>query len=222
MPSNWTKGPLYINARRLNDTDDPVLQGAIQSLPSGVTGVNQGIQDLPGDRLILSTADALALSDTTIGTLFSGMYQYVRTTSTSTAANARGRLAFWNTALETTGNPYIVTPDETQAQGVAMLNGVFLNTIVKGDWGWVQILGKASIQSRAVFTGIAAQGVGAYAAGAGAGADVGSFDVFNGDAANPTFDQVDKMIVRYLGVTEALPVAGTITTVDLTPRWYRL
>jgi hypothetical protein len=150
------------------------------------------------------------------------MYQYVRTTSTSTAANARGRLAFWNTALETTGNPYIVTPDETQAQGVAMLNGVFLNTIVKGDWGWVQILGKASIQSRAVFTGIAAQGVGAYAAGAGAGADVGSFDVFNGDAANPTFDQVDKMIVRYLGVTEALPVAGTITTVDLTPRWYRL
>ncbi len=223
MPSHWTKGPLYINARRLNDVDDTVLQGAIQTVPGGsVTGVNQGIQDLPGDRLVLSTADALALSDTAIGTLFSGMYQYVRTTSTSTAANSRGRLSFWNTALEAAGTPYIVTPDETQAQGVAMLNGVFLNTIVKGDLGWTQILGKASIQARAVFTGIAAQGVGAYAAAAGAGADVGSFDVFNGDAANPTFDQVDKMIVRYLGVTEALPVAASITTVDLAPRWYRL
>lgn len=223
MPSNWTKGPMFINARRLNDIDDSVLQGALQSVPGGsVTGANQGIQDLPGDRLVLSTADALALSDTTVGTLFSGMYQYVRTTSTSTAANARGRLAFWNTALESTGNPYIVTPDESGAQGVALRAGVFLNTVTKGDWCFIQILGKAAIRSRAVLTGVAAQGVGAYAAAAGAGADVGSFDVFNGDAANPTFQQVDQMIVRFLGITEALPVAGTVTTVDLSPQWYRL
>lgn len=223
MPAAWIKPPVYINAKKINDVDDTVLQGQINSVPGGAaTGANQGIQTLPGDRFVLSTADALALSDTAVGTLFSGMYQYVRTTSTSTAANARGRLAFWNTALETVGNPYIVTPDESGAQGVALRQGVFLNTIAKGDWGFTQILGKASIRSRAAFTGVAAQGVGAYAAAAGAGADVGSFDVFNGDAANPTFQQVDQMIVRFLGITEALPVAGTVTTVDLSPQWYRL
>lgn len=224
MPAAWVKPPMYMNARRLNDINDSVLQGQIQTVPGGTaTGCNQGIQDLPGDRLVLSTADALALSDTTVGTLFSGMYQYVQTTSTSTASPTRGLLAFWNTALESTGSPYIVTGDESQAQGVGLRQGVFVNSITKGNWGFTQILGKASIKARAVFTGpTPAQGQGAYCAAAGAGADVGTFDIFGGDAGNPNFDQVDKMITRFLGVTEALPVAGTVTTVDLSPQWYRL
>lgn len=223
MPSNWTKGPIFVNARRLNDVDDSVLQGAIQTVPGGsASGVNQGIQDLPGDRIVLSTADALALSDTAVGTLFSGMYEYVRTTSTSTALPAVGLLAFWNTALESVGNPYIVTGDETQAQGVALRAGVFINPIIKGDWGWIQIAGKASIKSRAVLTGTAAQGVAAYAAGAGAGADVGTFDVLNAVATAVTETLLSQFMVRFLGVTEALPVAGTVTTVDLSPTWYRL
>lgn len=228
MPSNWTKGPIFTNpngASKLNDVNLSAAQGTINTIPGTptTTGINQGAQDIPGDRLVLSTADALALSDTTVGTLFSGMYQFIQTTSTATAAFARGRIFFWNTALESTGSPYIVTADETQAQGVGLWSGIGLNTVTAGNFGWMQILGKASIRSRTAFTGpTPAQGIGAYCAGAGAGTDVGTFDIFNGDASNPTFQQVDQMIVRYLGVTEALPVGATITTVDLIGSWKRL
>src|ERR1700758_821268 len=88
-----TKQADQLTARFLNDVNDAVAGGAIVSLPSGVTGPAVSATQ-PGDRIVLDDATALALSDTAIGTLFGGIYMYVQTLSSSTAAPARGTGAF--------------------------------------------------------------------------------------------------------------------------------
>ncbi len=83
--------------------------------------------------------EALRLSNTTIGTLYGGIYQYVLFLSTSTAANVRGQLAFWSDALNG-----VVTPD-VAAGTTGLFAGVILNAVAKGNYGWIQIAGIASI-----------------------------------------------------------------------------
>src|SRR5262245_6699656 len=111
MPSNWTKQPQQINQQRYfnSGSGDSIVGGAITSVPSAV-GATQGVQDVPGDRLVFGQADAVAMSNTTVGTLYGGLYQYVRTKSTSTATPTLSRLVFWDNTVNY--NLYQVTPDE--------------------------------------------------------------------------------------------------------------
>lgn len=76
MACSWSKQPFYLNARALNDVNDAVVGGQITTVPNGVYA-SQGEQTLPGDHAVLDEAAALALSDTNVGTLHGGYYQYV-------------------------------------------------------------------------------------------------------------------------------------------------
>ncbi len=214
MAGAWlTKQADQLTAKFLNDVNDSVAGGAVVSLPAGApTPLASATQ--PSDRIVLDTATALALSDTAVGTLFGGVYMYVGTASGATAAPALGLLAFWNTAVA--DNLYQVTNDESGSQGANLIAGICINAITKGNWGWIQIAGKATIKFRAVLTGPApANGCGVYAAAAGAGASVATADVFAGSVANPTFTQADTLVQRFLGTAEALPVAGAASAVSL-------
>ena len=139
-PPFWQGGTRY-----LNDVNDSVVGGAITALPT--TQANQGQQNIPGDRIILDAATALALSDTTIGTLYSGVYQYVNVSAThNKTAAVRGCAAFWvplsSTVLE---SQYLVSIDAQPSTTVpTAFAGVFINVITLGNYGWLQISGLAS------------------------------------------------------------------------------
>jgi hypothetical protein len=147
MAGGWfTKQADYLDAAFLNDVNTAVLGGQIQSVPSGVTAT-QGQQSLPGDRIILDDATALALSDTTVGTLFGGIYMYVNATWTTQAA-AVGGIAYFRAADigSTTTTPYVAFGDAQPSTVLpTFILGVWINVLTKGNYGWIQIAGVAGV-----------------------------------------------------------------------------
>lgn len=218
MPSNqFSKQPQQLSSAFGNylngGAGDTVVGGVITGVPAAINA-NQGIQDTPGDRLVLGMADALALSNTAVGTLYGGVYQYVTVKSTATLAPVRGKACFWDTASP--DNSYVVTTDENGTQGVNLWAGVFIQALGKGNSGWIQVAGKASVLFTTPLTGAGA-GSAAFIAGDGAG----RFDTFGGVGTAPTFDDVQNMFARYAGVCETGPVAATVSVVDMDMRHFR-
>lgn len=208
----WIKqaAPFLDGSKYLNQINSANPAGIIQSVPGGLA--SQGEQNVPGDVFFFDTDAALALSDTVnIGTLYSGLYKLVRTASGSTAAPARGKACFWDTSVA--DDLMQVTPDESGAQGVGLFAGFYLNSLTKGNYGFIQIAGKCTGKFRAVLTGVAANGQPVFLAGAGAGADVGTLDVFGADGNAATLADAAQFCQRFVGSAEGLPVAGTVGTV---------
>lgn len=223
MPSNWTKQLQQISSVGggfLNGgAGDDVIGGSLTGVPSTIYAT-QGLQDIPGDRIIFGMADALALSKTSVGTLYGGMYQYVTSYVSSTATPTINRALFWRIASG--DNTYTVTPDESGAMGADYWAGVSINTLTKGNSWWMQLAGKVKVLFRATVTGVTpAAGNGVYLAAAGAGADVGTFDVFGGNATNPTFNDVQHMQNLYAGVAETAPADATASVVDVVMKHLR-
>lgn len=139
----FTKQAEALNAKYLNDVNDSVIGGAVNTAPTGLT-VSQGQQTLPGDRICLDDATALALSDTAVGTLYGGIYMYVQAAATSTAVATRGCVAFFKAA--DVGTAYIGYPDAQPLTTVpTLVLGIWLNSISKASYGWIQIAGVASV-----------------------------------------------------------------------------
>jgi len=228
--------PYNLNANA--NTGDTLVGGALTGAPNGYTGSGQFQQNLPGDRVIFSPADALAYSNNAVGNLYTGTYRYVGTRSTSTSSPALGHGAFWdvNAAANASANAaattasdvlYQVTSDEPANNGINYFAGVFLSPLTKGNWGWIQESGKTSCKFLTTITGTPTQGKGVYL-GAGNNnanaADVGCFDQLVGAnsaaifTANSTtgYTTVDNMISRYIGVAEALPSNNNVSIVDIT------
>lgn len=144
MANSLVKAPVFINAKYINATNDSQVGGAVVAAPSGVQ-ISQGQQTLPGDRIVVDDATALALSATATGTLYGGIYMYVQTLSSSTAAPAVGTAAFFRAA--DVGVQYMVTADGQPSAAVpAFIAGVFVNAITKGNYGWIQLAGVATVQ----------------------------------------------------------------------------
>jgi len=140
--------------------NDAAQGGSISTVPAGLLA-SQGQQNIPGDRIILDDATALALSDTAVGTLYGGVYEYILSKAASTAAPAVGVPAFFLAAdvTSTTGLNYEVTPDAAPTAAIpTFFQGVYINALTKGNFGWIQILGTAAITYQATVTGTAAGG----------------------------------------------------------------
>lgn len=149
MADTFVKPPFYLSAAFLNDVNDSLQGGQLTTLP---TGYQQFQQNVPGDRIILDDATAFALSDTTVGTLYGGIYMYVNTLSTSTAAPAVGSIAFFSAASIGGGTgtntvaKYQVSADANPTTVIpTFIVGVFINALTKGNLGWVQVAGIASV-----------------------------------------------------------------------------
>jgi len=144
-----TKQAVLLTARYLNDVNDSVAGGAVLALPSGVQAPPWS-QTIPGDRICLDDASALALSDTTIGTLYGGIYQYTQA-KTTTLAIALGGIAFWKQA--DVGTAYIVYGDAQPAAATpSFIAGIFINAITSGNYGWIQCAGVATVLFAAAIT----------------------------------------------------------------------
>lgn len=183
----------------LNSAAGDPAPGVPLTSPSG--SIVQSYAGQLGAKLSVDTTEASNLSDSATATLFAGVYQYVQFYLSSSGANARGQIVFWQTA-----SSYIVTPDVTAAtQG--LIAGITLAAITKGNYGWIQIQGKAMVKFKATLT-----------AATPAAGDLIIVDQAPTNAAddptqsgNPTY-LIAKSI---LGVADVAPGGGTISAVDL-------
>lgn len=134
----------------LNTVNDPA-PGALLASPSGMIVPTYGGQ--MGGKLTLNSKEALALSDTVnIGTLYGGVYQYVQFLAGTTAAPARGTVCYWSDREN-----YVVTPDVT-AVNQGKVAGIYIGAPTKGNYGFIQIAGKATVKFKASLTKVAADG----------------------------------------------------------------
>ena len=211
-----TKQADRLTARFLNDVNDSVSGGALVSVPTGAPSP-QVSQTQPGDRIVLDDATATALSDTTVGTLYGGVYMYVGTTSTATAAPSRGYFAFWPSAnLPAGATPsYTVSSDAQASASVpAYIAGVFINpttssgsgiALAKGNFGWIQVAGTASVQFDSSLT--------ASATGTTVSAKVSPGLASSADAGVALSTTTLSFV---LGVAVGSPTSSTISTVIIT------
>lgn len=156
-----------------------------------------------GAEIILTETMANQLSAASGGfaTLHQGRYQYVKFLATSTNANAGGNIAFWNDYAN-----HVVTPDATGNLG--KVAGVILEADTKGNYGWIQTSGRATITPKATLTAATP------AAGDLCIVDQSASTVGQGDCINST--TVTGAIERStLGTWITAPVGSTPATVDL-------
>lgn len=203
MPARSGSNLARVSTGLMNRVMDPVIGQT--SIPLG-TGNSKYAQQL-GAEIELGTADAALMSDPAIGTLFGGMYRYVRFRAADLAATfKRGMLVFIDSAADQQ-----VTSTEALATNVGIA-GVVINptagafAVVPGNYGWIFVGGgKVTMQWKAALTVAAAVGLQVQWSAAGAGADNGTVDTL----AVATTVSMSK----WIGQAEALPVAGGLTTV---------
>lgn len=141
-----TKQAVLLTAKYLNDVNDSVSGGAIFALPSGVQPP-QYSQTIPGDRIVLDDATALALSDTSVGTLYGGIYMYVQYKTTTRAA-VLGGIAFWkgSDVGAASNSGYIVYGDAQPSTALpGYVAGIFISAPTANNFCWIQIAGSASV-----------------------------------------------------------------------------
>jgi hypothetical protein len=224
-----------LNAANANDSQ---IGGALSVAPSGSNLGGQQFQTLPGDRVIFSPADALAMQNNNTSNLYTGTYRYVATAN-STSSPTRGHGAFWvpvafNNNQAVQDGLYQVTSDEQANYGVSLFAGVFLNSPGKLAYWWIQESGKVAAQfATTISAPTPAIGKGVYLLAGGNNnnaVDVGSFDQIFGlnagttfSAANTTtaYNAIDNAFVRYVGVAEQLPSNNNISVIDIQPRFAR-
>lgn len=138
----------------------PMLSTALNSINDSQPGSsftsptgNPLYGGIVGQSYQLSYANAQKQSSN----LYGGIYLYVQFLSTSTASNARGQIVFWSTASNGDFN-YVVTPDPTTA--LTQVAGVTLNAVTKGNYGFIQIAGLATVLCKASVTDTTAGDIG--------------------------------------------------------------
>lgn len=186
-----------VAARFLNDVNDAGIGGSVPPLL-----ISQPVPGQLGDIFYMSAADALRMSDTAVGTLFEGLYQYVQMDPAATASGTvRGGLVFWKDFEN-----YIVSIDAPAATGMGLCAGVALNVVSKGNYGWIQISGKASVKFSASVTDTTA-------------GDLVVVDQTPAATANTIADATAgsaKISKSVIGTAIAAPSNNTISTVMLT------
>ena len=215
-----TKQANWQSAKYLNDVNDVQPGGQQVSVPAGVTQVTAN-QVYPGDRILLDDITAIGLSDTTVGTLYGGIYCYVGTLSSSTASPARGTAAFFRAAdLPPAFAPplFQVTADAQPSAAIPTLfAGVFINAITKGNYGYIQIAGVCSVLYDSTVSGTL--GVGQPVNVKISPVVASTFDV--GIALAATLASAQQ-VLNNVGPAITLPVASTIGQVLITRGWGRI
>lgn len=111
----------------------------------GFEQVGSRFPGLLGQTVVHSNASALRESDSAIGTLYMGIYQLVRFSSTASAVQ-RGELLFWETLANNGLNDFevtnVVTAPAAFRAGFALFGGA--GDTLDNKYGWIQVAGLAS------------------------------------------------------------------------------
>ena len=200
MPNLFAED-VRIEARYLNAVNDAAVGGAANA--------GTGLGPVPGQLgkiIFLTDAQASVLSYTTTGTLRGGFYQYVQFLSTATASNVKGQLVFWSNTAN-----FVVTPDSS-AGTLGLVAGVTLNAVTKGNYGWIQIGGLASVLYQATVSDASTGNI----------VIVGQTTGFTADAlADATTTFTNKLSKSILGIAVDQPVNATAKLVMIDPALFK-
>ena len=194
----------------MNHTGDP-SPGQPLSSPSGSivipydgqVGGAYGVTNYPPTAQTESTR----VGDAAIGTLYGGIYGYYQHLLTSSGANIRGGVLFWQDIVNG-----IVTPDVTlSTQG--LIAGIGLAVTVKGYYNFIQSQGLASVLFKSSITKATPAIGDLVIVDQGGGTPTARGDVL-ADATNLT-SVIAKSII---GVAVDVPVGGAVSRVMLWPR----
>lgn len=180
--SNYLKsGDFTGGAKFLNDVRDSVASGQPDAM-GVLPGTYAGGGLTQGDYLRLTDAEALAQSDTAVGTLYGGIYRRVLfkagIVGGGTTGFKRGQLVFWDILTAGADNFQVTNVEATDPYLYA---GVVINATdsagspLSGFYGWIQTAGICTVQYRAAVTSAGAT-LPLVWTKAGAGADNGTFD----------------------------------------------
>lgn len=125
MSGKREPGISYGTTAKLNLVNDPVPGGS-NNFGTGAT-LYGGILGME-----IELTDSQVQYDLSTGQLYGGRYKCIQTLSTGTNAPARGTAAFWSDP-----DNYVVSGDA----GNGNFAGVFLNSITKGNVGYIQVAG---------------------------------------------------------------------------------
>lgn len=130
----------YVQTKQLNNASASTPGGSTEP----VTGLAISTGTNSGDFVELTDAQALALSKTSVGTLYSGIYQRVKLSS-GISSVALGQALFWNAS--DTSDPYPVTNVSGSSDiRKADFAGVVIDpSTVGGQYCWMQATGKATV-----------------------------------------------------------------------------
>lgn len=180
--SNYLKSGDFIGgAQFLNDVADTVATGQPDAL-GVLPGTAYGGGLTTGDYLRLTDVEALALSDTTVGTLFGGIYRRVLLKAGITGGGntgfKRGQMVFWDVA---TAGAIAHQVTNVEATDVGIIAGYIINANdtaaapLSGKYVWIQVAGLASCLARGTVTSTTAFNAVVWSK-AGAGADNATVD----------------------------------------------
>lgn len=192
----------------LNTENNPAV-GVPLASPSG--SIVQAYTGNLGIKWALSEDQALLESNTAVGTLYNGVYQLVQLAATNVANLARGRLVFWNPAVA--ADLYQVNQLESANGGQPLFAGVLINSaayLTAGNFVWIQVAGKATVQIRGTVTSGTRNIIWAAA---GAGADNATFD----GLANATAITGANLWGTRMAIGEAVAASGALVIADLLP-----
>lgn len=204
MPTNFLKSNLIITTGFLNTVNDAAPGASVAS----ITG-EQRYAGILGGTIALGPNE---VRSSPAGTLFGGIYMYVGVKSGSTASPAQGTAAFWvpvDSSDPESG--YIVSADAKPLTTVpTLVAGVFLNAITPGNYGFIQLCGRATVLYDSALTATIAGGV----VVAKASATVAStFDCLAAATA-----LTGNLLGAEIGISEQAAVASSLKTVLMTGR----
>jgi len=151
-----------------------------------------------GQIIELSEVEAQKMS----ANLHAGKYQYVLFQSGSSNANARGQVVEYATAAKEV--LFTVNPDPTTA-GLARPAGIALGAVSKGQYGWIQVAGLATVLCKASVTTTTDGTIGVYVSDT-----VGAVDTL-ADGTTTTNLQVKSV----LGTFAEAPANGALKLFNL-------
>lgn len=112
--------------------------GSFAKIGNSTDELGERYPGLLGATLVVDDAGALKYSDTTVGTLYNGVYQLVKLTSNI----VKGQLVFWDTLANNGIDEFEVTGTATEntlfRAGVAICDGT------SGEYCWIQVAGLAT------------------------------------------------------------------------------
>ena len=186
---------VIISTGFMDTVNDANPGGAVTNIAS-TTG--DGFSGQLGGRTEYSERDIRSAAVDLLG----GEYQYVQFKATATKAPAKGLLAFWDVASMP---GYVVTNDEPT--GVSLIAGITLNAVTKGNYGFIQVSGRATCQVAAAAGTAAAVGVPMFATADGSA-------TVNCLASTATTISPAEL-GQFVGTAETAPTNGSLTVVQL-------
>lgn len=187
---SWESPIIRVSTGLLNTVDDSVIANQ-----AGLAGVSKFGGQL-GKMLAVSTSQIGQMFDSTVGTLYAGVYQYVQF-NPDDSAPVIGQAAFWLSGSDV--EDFIVSTDSNGgATSTPSPAGIFINIPTDGNYCFIQIAGIATVKYKSGLTVSAATGAPVIAASTGL-ADTNA----------------GTNVPNYLGTAWTLPVSNDLALVQL-------